>query len=112
MAALGSRPQILYTDATRRRARVIRAASRVGVLAEEGAQAGSAGALEVVEMLPQVGGVLDALYDGQRLVVGAHVALCVVVRVDRRPEDPAPQPRRDGDAEVVELGAAALLDVR
>ena len=46
----------------------------VRVLAEEGALARAARALEVVEVDPQVGGVLDARLDRHRLVVRLWLA--------------------------------------
>eukprot|EP00964_Phaeocystis_antarctica_P158956 scaffold129847_cov66-Phaeocystis_antarctica.AAC.6 len=63
-----------------------------------GAEARTAGGLEIVEMLPQVGGVLDPLLHGERLVVRAHVARVEVVGQHGWPQY-APAPLgRDGDA--------------
>jgi hypothetical protein len=86
--------------------------SRVCVLAQEGAETRAAGALKVVEMLPQVGGVLDPLLHGEGLVVRAHVALVEVVGQHGWPQYAAASLGRDGDAEVGEAGAAALLHIR
>mmetsp|Transcript_42850 Transcript_42850/g.135342 ORF Transcript_42850/g.135342 Transcript_42850/m.135342 type:complete len:256 (+) Transcript_42850:56-823(+) len=84
----------------------------VRVLAEEGALARAARALEVVEVDPQVGGVLDARLDRHRLVVRLWLAR-EQVRVEHRwPQHRPAELRRHRDAEVGEAGPAARLDVR
>ena len=86
--------------------------SRIRVLSQEGAKTRAAGGLEVVEVLPQVSGVLNPLLHGEGLMVRAHVARVQVVGQHGGPEYASAALGRDGDAQIGEARAAALLHVR
>ena len=88
----------------------LRAAVRV--LAEKGAEARAAGALEVVEMHPEVGRVLDAALDGQRLMMRLRLARQKVRIQHARPQDRPPQLWLHDESQIVELRAASRLNVR
>mmetsp|Transcript_47169 Transcript_47169/g.123756 ORF Transcript_47169/g.123756 Transcript_47169/m.123756 type:complete len:250 (-) Transcript_47169:527-1276(-) len=81
------------------------------VLPEEGAETHAARGAEVIQMHPQVGAILHAPLDRQRLMLCAHVALQKVVLTHARPEDRTAELRLHVDAEPVEPSATALLDI-
>ena len=66
----------------------------------------------VVIVHPRVRAVLDALLDGQRLVIGTRLVAAWVGVVHRRPQHRGPLDRGHDDVEAVELGAAARLGRR